>query len=345
MKNDSTSFAWDITVVMAVVLGLLVAVVVILQIILTGPSTTTLETTLFSILQFLLSLGFAWVLSRLSFRREFEDSQKRFAVAAFRRICEIDMAASRLISAIRSGISQSRPDSQSELKILHAISVGIRQTAKSSIADWGDIIGEEIATMEKIEDLKIEQETLSENSRVGSIEGESVPEVRKLEESLKALENQLDQLSQALPAPLKILARSSIRHDDNGISRAHDYFAQQLHQSGTLSLKGFWEPNCGFSESVDHLEVGQMLTASIGDSKDRVASLLIRDKNNDVVGVVTNSAMASDYPEFVAGIVRAIGSSQFPIKLSSIDRRKLGRRIQFHLLYERNVEPDPVPAV
>ena len=57
---------------------------------------TELAIALFNALQLLLSLGFAWILSGSVSQSHFQEMQKKFAMAAFRRIKEIERALLRL---------------------------------------------------------------------------------------------------------------------------------------------------------------------------------------------------------------------------------------------------------
>jgi hypothetical protein len=142
----------------AILLGFAALAVVIFQVdLLSSPGTQqasiTAETALFSTLQFVLSIGFAWVLSRASFRREFAEGQKAFATAAYRRTREIEAATNRLITRTSRPRPEGSPDLKNELEVISAVALGIQQAVRFSIADWSDVIGEEIEKLEEIEQL------------------------------------------------------------------------------------------------------------------------------------------------------------------------------------------------
>ena len=138
----------------AVALALLTAATIILRISTCNAETTKLETTLFSILQFLFSIGFAYVLAQIVPRDQFMKSQRRFAVAAYRRIKEIDRGVEHLLSRTRYQMKVVSKETLRELEVIRAIAAGICESIKSSVADWGDVIREEIETLEKIEETR-----------------------------------------------------------------------------------------------------------------------------------------------------------------------------------------------
>jgi hypothetical protein len=71
----------------SLLLGLALVATLIIEIVRSGGITKT-ETTLFGILQFVFSLALAWILSRVSYKKEFEEGQRKFAIAAYRRVRE-----------------------------------------------------------------------------------------------------------------------------------------------------------------------------------------------------------------------------------------------------------------
>src|SRR6476646_7497739 len=89
-KPLSRSKEAKIEIIAAVVMGSLAIGCFVVQGISTGPTTTKLETSLFSTLQFLLTAGFSWFSSRAVSRADFETSLKRFAISAYRRIADVE---------------------------------------------------------------------------------------------------------------------------------------------------------------------------------------------------------------------------------------------------------------
>ncbi|HEY7770496.1 MAG TPA: hypothetical protein VIB55_20200, partial [Longimicrobium sp.] len=144
----------------SVIFGLLAAGTLVAQVISARGTPTTLETALFSVLQFVFSLAFAWILTRIAAREEFVASQKAFAIAAYRRINEIDEGVGRLIARANAQARAASPELLRELDVTIAIALGVRASIKSSIADWGDVIGDEITTIKRIEEIQDQQVAL-----------------------------------------------------------------------------------------------------------------------------------------------------------------------------------------
>ena len=96
---------------------------------------TKTETALFGILEFVFSISFAWILSRISFRAEFEEGQRRFAIAAYRRVREIERTADRLLIRTSQSSSGASLELTHEIDVIRQIAIGIQDAIKSSIAD------------------------------------------------------------------------------------------------------------------------------------------------------------------------------------------------------------------
>ena len=94
--NRTANRPFDTIVLFVLLIAILITIS--LQIFLSGQESTRLETSLFSILQFIFSLGFSWLLARMSMREHFLQSQRNVALSAYRRSIEISNAVNRLIS-------------------------------------------------------------------------------------------------------------------------------------------------------------------------------------------------------------------------------------------------------
>jgi len=297
------------------ILGLLALITVTLHILMASRPLTSLETSLFNVLQFLFSVSFAWILSRSSSKREFTESQKQFAIAAYRRICEIDAATSRLIARIRSRFPDASIELSNELHVLSAIALGIRQSAKSSISDWAEIIGEEIVAMKQIAELKDEQDALlsPRQTRTGSDPDKDWETVTA---RLTSLEKELDLLTEKLPLSLRVLSASDVL-PENGVSRACSSFFAQFEEKGFVDLRGFWEPEGGFERSVREYSPGTQMTVEYGDAGSRIGALLLKDASGLSVGVITNP-FQSRYHEFASALTVTVGRSSFPATLVKV---------------------------
>src|SRR5258708_2093924 len=91
---------------------------------------TTLEVTLFDILQFLLTVGFTWFSSRALSRTEFEESLKRFAISAYRRVADVDRMVGRLRKEVREMILRGQAHDPATLRIVEAIVMDTEQVVR-----------------------------------------------------------------------------------------------------------------------------------------------------------------------------------------------------------------------
>lgn len=180
----------------AIILLILTVIVIGLQIYYSGSNSTKLETSLFSVLQFILSLGFSWLLARITLQSEFKKSQKNFAIAAYRRILEINNAIERLINRVNSHMKNSGPELSHELDVISEVTLGVRESIQSSVADWADIIGEEIEKINRIQKLK--EQKFEQTSQIKDLDsGQSIDKI------LSQLNEQINGLESSLPATLR----------------------------------------------------------------------------------------------------------------------------------------------
>jgi len=304
----------------AVILALSTACTVFLQIYLANQQTAKLETTLFSVLQFVFSLGFAWILSRVEAKREFVQSQRQFAIAAYRRINEIDEGVERVISRARSQIKSASNETARELDVIVAIAIGIRSSIKSSIADWGDVIGEEIITMNKIEQLNDNQ-----LQSISDTETEEVPVTAesKLIENItdaKIKDNVelLNKLRESLPYSLQIIAQKGLSRANTLRSIISNLEIEMLHK-GQIELRGFWDKE--FKRDIWTFNAGDKLRICIGASGSRDNALIAKDDNGLPVGVITNLSDGS-YDLFKRAVMKFMNKDEFLAEIVSIEREE-----------------------
>jgi hypothetical protein len=296
---------------------LLTAGTVYMQISVSGENVTRLETTLFSVLQFIFSLSFAWLLSRATLRNEFKESQKQFAVGAYRRINEIDEGIDRLLSRIQSQLSRVSSETSKEMDVLLAIALGIRASIKSSIADWGDIIGEEIVTLEKIEHIKDEQELfLEKRVEAGPALGKRDQESEAIFEGLRKNEEKLNKLLNTLPYSLRIARKMDLPHDVlvNKNVKALEYEAKR---QGFVIFQGIWDQT--FEKDILGHKEGDTLYISIADVGSRVGALIAKDSVGKSVGVLTNK-FESKYFVFTESVIMFLHKSSFEGEIINIER-------------------------
>lgn len=301
------------TIDLVLSISLLIAAIatIILQITFSGITSTKVETSLFSILQFIFSLAFTWVIARISFRNEFQESQKKFAISAYRRIIEINSAVNRLINRTISHMGKVQNDAHHELDVITEIGVGIRESIRSSISDWADIIGDEIKTIEKIQTIREEQSL--ENSSLSFEPMEN-----------KTIENEevVEELISKLPNSLRITA-DDLRDDyKSRVDRAEARLRIEEKRRGYIKIRGFYESS--LDRDIYDFKEGDILKVRIGDDNgDRVGALIAYDSTNKSVGVILNDKLHNipqNYYEAVEFLIQYLGKSIFSIEILNIDR-------------------------
>src|SRR5271167_3241246 len=159
---------------------------------LTSATLTSHDLLLINALQFVSTIWFGWASSQIVSEHSFQERQKRFALSAYRRIKEIEYSVDRIIGRIRVKSASGSP-ATTELDTIREMVLGLRATTRSSKADWADIIGEEITTLEKIEDI---EESKSDQPMERIDERQDTRELQHLLASLpKSLEIQAQQLN------------------------------------------------------------------------------------------------------------------------------------------------------
>lgn len=325
-RSKLKSSNWP-AVVLVGIIPLLVVVMLILQIT-TAQNTTKLETTLFSILQFIFSLIFAWILARASMKNEFRESQKKFAVAAYRRINEIDRGVNRLLRRTRRRMEFSLEETQQEIEVVASIATGISDSIKSSMADWGDIIGEEITTFQEIEKLREKGDNdlfYIENVK-HEIEDTSVPTSVHLHKSSENFETKIQQLLNSLPMPLQIEAKAE-QHES--VMENVQEFCREQKKYGFIILTGFWDPS--FSRDIKTFTIGTNLPLRIGNVDKRRGALIAYDDENQSVGIITNT-LDHFYHDFTDAFLCLMGSPCVYAEIVEINKKILsGHRNYFKL--------------
>jgi hypothetical protein len=125
----------------------------------TNPSQQT--NSLFRALEFIFSLGIGWCLQRISSREEFQESLHKFAFSAYRRIKDIDRSVNKISSEIRQMRFNYPIERVHELDLIGVLAEEMNNTVNSSIADWGDIIGDDLKKKERIDELENEKLALT----------------------------------------------------------------------------------------------------------------------------------------------------------------------------------------
>jgi hypothetical protein len=202
-----------IEIITAIVLGVLAIACFILQGINLNASTTKMETALFNVLQFLLTVGFSWFSSRAISRADFESSLKRFAISAYRRVMDIEQIIMRLQRESRKMPILNASSDSAHMPAIEAMVLDCTQIVRSSISDWSDVIGEELLALERIQRLQREKDSLASENEYGG-------EDSKIESIKKELQVQIEKLKGSLPTQLRLQAS-----DDEAVQRENIFAA------------------------------------------------------------------------------------------------------------------------
>jgi hypothetical protein len=211
-----------IEVIVSVTLAVLAVLCFVIQMRVYSSKTTGLETALFNLLQFLLTIGFSWYGSRAISRTEFEGSLKKFALSAYRRVCDIDRMLERLQYGISNMLALAKDNEYQNLRVVSAIVDDTKLVINSSISDWADVIGDELLALREINRLEEDKQRLSDKKQGGH--GEAPVD-------LSELQKQIESLKAKLPAALQMLEENSTD------SRGPNWLASQHFEQGGLLLQ------------------------------------------------------------------------------------------------------------
>lgn len=267
-------------------IALLIGVLAItfLQII-NADATTKTESALFNILQFIFSVGFSWIISRHFSQLSFVESQKKFAIGAFRRIKEIERSIGRaqhLLTTDKSSFDGKQENSH-EAVMMSLLSA--QDAVNSSIADWGDIIGDEIHLTKEIDRLK------GLRKSADKFEREYLDNLKVKKKSDEDIIKEISELKSALPPSLRI-----DEDDDKSYQYelAETLLKNEIEETGKIMLRGFWEKDDSFSGDLSAINPGDKLYISRGFTENRPNVILTFDENDNWVGVITNKFIQED---------------------------------------------------
>jgi hypothetical protein len=305
-QTSSRSIGTRLELVAAVTLGLLSVGVFIAQPFVASSATTRIETVLFNCLQFLLTIGFTWFSTRAVSRIEFEQSIKRYAISAYRRIADIERLVGKLHTEVRTMI-RSDP-SNSNLVVVEAMVSDSEQVIKSSIADWADVIGEELLALEKIKRLEREKVELKE---------EAPQETHEIdyEVALKSLNDEIAKLKSMLPARLQFVTDST---QDFIVADEHatDWMARQHRRERGLKLVVVTGDEYEHDREFSTIKVGELLH-TIKKKPGRFDVFDVADENGKILGRLTNNS-PMDYGDFIQTLENCYGSPSIRLKVVKI---------------------------
>jgi len=305
----------------AILFGILAVGTILLQVYTAPQSNSPLTTTLFNVLQFIFSVIFAWIVTRMVTKKDFEDTQKQFAGAALRRIWELRESFSFLKKKVAEKARQST-SSMAELEMIESMTFGIEQTINSAIADWADIIGDEMAILQKVVKLKEQKEDALSDQPVRVTDYSTSAPLYAL---LKNNEGQIEQLLQRLPPKLRSIPDSK---DNPAFFYKEDMerLDAEMKTNGYIEFSGFWDSS--FECDIYNFKIGDHLFASIDDVADRKGALIVHAPDGKSVGVLTNK-LKSKYSGFAIIAAEFLIKSRLKVEISSIESKSHGDRHYF----------------
>lgn len=292
-----------------IILGLLAIGAFIIQIVWTGDKTTSTETSLFNLLQFVITLGFAWFSTRAISKVEFEKSIKKFAISAYRRISDIEKMNHRLHKEIIEMMSLSPADDQNNLRVVEAIVYDTAQVVRSSIDDWGDVIGNELIALEKIRRLEHEKrEIKSFSERIGVLSESNH------DSKLEMIENQLSELRSSLPSLLQITSKTQNELDQFSADTAAAWLVEKHIETDGLLLKVVAGSDYSFEPDPKKLNFNQKLFINKGSGE---RGLEVFDKEGNILGRVLN-LLPLEYDQTAKALEVCYGSKQLIVEFVDI---------------------------
>ncbi len=260
---------------------------------------TRLELALINSMQFLLSIGFTWLLAGVVFENNQKEKQKRFAIAALRRIKEIERNIIRTYNYVCTSL-RVKDDISACLRVIQSTLLNIQDTITSSIYDWADVIEDEIKVMREIEKLENKQNNLVEETNT------SQSDQKKNEKLIQAL-------SKKLPPVLR--ESLNFREEKAELTnKATTYLENEITRHGHIEFDAFWESKDDFMKKPSSLKKGDNIYIAQGFTTNRRGAILVYDKSGKSMGVVTNrcSPVNVDYEIFAAAMSNIFGKKLIP---------------------------------
>lgn len=300
----------NVEFVIAVTLGLLVLACFITQVRRSGSQVTPTEVFLFNLLQFFLTTGFAWFSTRALSRIEFEQSLKKFAISAYRRIDDIERMVDRLRREVRQMISETPKDEAANLRIVDAIIADTGQVVRSSISDWGDVIGEELLAVERLKRLEREKDLLNQDDASHRFSG-------AVNDPLKKIESAIARIESTLPAPLQLARDSNQERESRSVGRAMQWLEKERQRENGVSLTAVCGNIYPSERDPFTLEPGEVLMAGrlIGGGID------LKDRNGRAVARLLNGSK-EPYDRFASALSLVYGDN-LPFEFARVKREKL----------------------
>jgi len=277
-------------------IALIGAIIIIILQIYNANNTTKVETTLYNILQFIFSITFSWLITKLVTFEQFKNTQKQFAFSAFRRIKEIEGVIDRLHNYVIS-----KNTSETNIEVIHNSLIDARSIIRNSIADWSDIIGDEIATTNEIERLE----------KIKIISPEVVNS--KYFDKTREVELKLSELRSNLPSQLQQIYRRDplILTDDQFNMLYNNYL-----KNNGLRLDAFWDKDDSFTGNINYIKKGNPVLIARSLTIHRSNPYIVFDMKEDSLGVITNAISGiGEFEAFTSLLDEYFEVKPLPVKI------------------------------
>jgi hypothetical protein len=267
----------------------------------TANEATKLETAMFNVLQFLFSLVFAWLISVAISDEQFQRRQRQFAMAAFRRIKEIERSVMRAQDYVDQPRAASREELSEAVVAIRVSLEGVQDNVTSSIADWSDVIGDHLGVANEILRLDAMRQQ-ARKDKSGRVDERLSQEVEDVERKLTAISS---------AAPAEVVAprrRKAPLSKEAAIARIKD----RARRSGeVLTFNGYWEESDSFKATPKNMKVGDAVLVARAITRHRSDILAPFDSNGRTMGVVLNflSEEGCDYDTWRLALTEILGKS------------------------------------
>lgn len=262
-----------------------------------SETATKTESTLFNVLQFIFSTVFAWLLSAFIGETQQTESQRKFAIGAFRRIKEIERAVNRTQKHVANLEDISDETTKAKIAAVKGGLSSLQDTVRSSIADWSDIIGDEIQItneMQRIKKMRNESDDSSDDEK-GNKNNENINE-------------RLSALAKSLPTSI---ANELEIDEQNDSVDMEEILAHEWSNKSELLLHCFWEADGDFGADLSGMRINDRVFVSRGMTNSRPNTLMLSNAQGEQIAVVTNRYDCT-YDEFMEAIESFYGRTLIP---------------------------------
>lgn len=320
----------EINIIAGIVLAILAVLAFVCQFMMFDNASTQKELILFNIVQFILIIGFTWFGTRAISAGEYEQSLKRFAVGAYRRIIDVDIILNRL----KGMIANRHPERHAcefcpELTTITAVIDDAKQMTRSSVLDWSDIIGEELLTIQSIQELEKERELSIGSNIQTKTDGNAKKEQKRIEEKL-------NDLLKSLPVTMRMMAE---KDKFSKLNKKHIIkWLENMHfdEDGLILNALSGGDNYGDVEALQKFSVGETLYISIDENG---VSINTYNREGLNVGRVLNKAPIN-YDMFSLCLFEIYNSKKIAVKViefKKIQESKEGPFLRFKIKVVDNV--------